>query len=204
MLGYCGVLGAVTPWYNAFQLRRLGAEKVLRPTTLARLAPTQIALRVAQLGAVVETKAWLPDSPVSTLVAFGLMGVSQSVVYGHNNHKIGQLVGLPVSVSWLRTSLRGMRFGFVRDLISQGVPMVAPKRNYLDLVGWSVGASLVSQGVHNAQTWMQTHHDATYSGTVKAMWTRYGPSALTRGFSGRVGLLLLTNLLNHEFLARHL
>jgi hypothetical protein len=206
---YSSVLGTTTPIYNIYQLYKLNKFncKTMRYplfNTCLKIYPSQILLRGAQLGAVHKIKN-IVDDDKSVLVSFGFIGITQSLIYGHANHSFGQTLKLSTSKNWIRTSFRGSVWGCSRDILSQGMPFLITKKDdqVTHILSASLLGTLISHSLHNAQTWMQTHKDATYRSTIVDMCKKYGSSWLWKGVSGRILILGITNILNHYCLKKN-
>ena len=124
---------------------------------------------------------------------------------------------------------RGSGFAGLRDTISQGVPfmyastvqsavvdpLLKPQagadeasdlghslRRAVAVIGTSIGATVLSQALHNCQIRLQADHSLSYGGAVAGLWREHGARMLYMGASARVALLLLVNGLNEMLLKK--
>lgn len=132
----------------------------------------------------------------STFFAFGILGVLQGAVYGHANVALAKALSISKPLSVL-AFFRGSAFGFGRDLISQGIPFYFGS-GPLDVVGWSLLSTVASHPLHLAQTLMQADGAVRYRQVPSRLRHQLGGvHVFTSGISARLGLLTVTNLLNH-------
>lgn len=166
------------------------------PRYYTTVFPIQFGMRVGQLALGSIVKQGL-DSPWA---GFGIMGVTQGIVYGHSNVAWMHLLKETRTLPW-KNCLRGSPFAAVRDMISQGVPYHFRDRDSLTFTGVSIASIVATQGIHNCQTMMQTsrenlsHYDA-----VKKVYAQHGAKALYHGLYQRITLMGIINFLNQKYL----
>jgi len=223
MVGYGVSLSLFSPMANLYQLRALypciRARLLESPGLATRLCASiygqQVLLRIMQVNLSSPVKDHL-----SPWLAFGVMGVLQGGVYGHANIHFARKLNIDRTLT-MSMIFRGSWFAFARDMISQGVPFmfsdtvrttmldrVAPAQDHMSssvkqwssLIGCSIVSTYLSQGFHNCQTAMQTHHDMSSVGAFRSMMQKHGVSFMWKGAEARVGLLLVTNVFNEIFL----
>jgi len=223
MVGYGVSLSFFSPLANLYQLRalypcvkaRLLESPGLATRLTAQIYGQQVLLRIMQVNLSSPVKDHL-----SPWLAFGVMGVLQGGVYGHANIHFARKLSIDRTLT-MSMIFRGSWYAFARDMISQGVPFmfsdhvresvldkVAPAQDHISstvkqwssLIGCSIVSTYLSQGFHNCQTAMQTHHDMTTAGAFRSMMTKHGVSFMWKGAEARVGLLLVTNVFNEIFL----
>lgn len=122
---------------------------------------------------------------------------------------------------------RGVLFAGCRDMVSLGVPFscsswvrqnvvdpllptdpgepesaASSAKQWVSVLGTSVAATYMSQGLHNCQITMQANQSLSYAGVLKKAVTEIGLPILYRGAEARVGLLLIVNILNELLLKK--
>lgn len=221
-MGYGAGISLFSPVASGYQLLKLNNKPVVTRTVLqasAKIFPQQCLLKCAQMNCAAPVKEYF-----NPWVAFSVVGVLQGGVYGQSTIHFSKEWGLGKKAS-LKGMFRGAVFAGARDTLSQGIPfmMSTPFRKavldpiFPDGVGayattrafakqWaavlltSVGATYMSQGMHNCQIKMQSDQTLSYAKTLKVLLAQNGISTLWRGAEARVGLLLVVNLLNELLL----
>lgn len=220
IFAYGGIISLVSPGLTAYQLCKL--YQIQKPVgTLMRMSlvifPHQTLLKAAQMNVSTPVKEYL-----NPWAAFGLVGILQGGVYGQCNVHFSRALALGKTVS-LAGIFRGSGFAGLRDTISQGVPFMCSStmrtsvldriwesdekdttansiKYWTSVIGTSIVATYMSQGLHNCQITMQADQSLGYASAVRTVFQQHGIRALIRGAEARVGLLLIVNLLNELLL----
>lgn len=225
LLGYSFGISLFSPAMTAYQLCKV-YSKAVPPLQLARLSaailPHQTALKLLQMNAATPVKDYL-----NPWAAFAVVGVLQGGVYGQCNVHFARVLALSSTAS-MRGIFRGVAFAGVRDSLSQGLPFMcssmterhvfdpvwgalgldgtspagAAAKHWASVGSTSIVATVLSQGVHNAQIKMQADQTLTYRRTVSVLWAEHGPAIFYKGASARVGLLLIVNCFNELLLKK--
>lgn len=185
-----------SPLSNLYQLSKLNNFPLYNNIKLcANIYPSQVFLRFFQIELSTEIK-----KISNPWIAFGSIGILQGLVYGHANIFFSKRLLLNSSYNNI---LKGSFFAFGRDIISQGVPYMYSENlfnnKYLSVITLSVISTYLSQGIHNCQTTLQTTNIRSIN-VIPYLYNKHNFSFLWKGVSGRMGLLLITNLLNEHFL----
>lgn len=178
---YSGVLAIATPlvcYHN-------NIIKFKFSPSHARILPEQFALRLVQI----KMAQLIKQQTDCSWLGFAAIGVMQGVCYGHATSR---LAGLPLAFSG-----RGLTFGAGRDIISQGVPYNISSNTY-QTVGYTFLCTGLSHFLHNLQLLMQTKN-ISHRKAIEIGFYELGPKLFYKGVSGRINLLLITNLLNYKF-----
>jgi hypothetical protein len=224
LLAYAGAISLISPAATAYQLCKL--YKLQRPSSqLLRMSmsifPHQTALKVIQMNSSTPIKEYC-----NPWMAFAAMGVLQGGVYGQCNMYFSKALQLGTTTASIAGIFRGSGFAGVRDCMSQGVPFMFSDRvrsqvldkawdtteednaiatsvkHWTSVLGTSIVATYMSQGVHNFQIAMQADQTLTYRGAVESVMKQHGVKGLIRGAEARVGLLLVVNVLNELLLKK--
>ncbi len=225
LLGYSFGISIFSPSMTAYQLCKV-YKKAVPPTQLARLSaaivPHQTVLKLLQMNAATPVKEYL-----NPWAAFAVVGVLQGGVYGQCNVHFARKLELSSTAS-MSGIFRGAGFAGIRDSLSQGIPFVcssltekyvcdplwrllgfdgqsstgAGVKRAVSVMGTSIVATVLSQGVHNAQIKMQADQTLTYGRTMSMLWAEHGPSIFYKGASARIGLLLIVNGFNEVLLKK--
>lgn len=187
---YSFLMAGASPWYNAHQIYKINKpnqlcknfpiHKFARP--ILKILPGQFALRFLQVQGMDFTKQ------IHSVFSFGLVGLTQSLIYGHANQKLAKNItkNIPKYAMY-----RGIHFGVVRDIISQGLPFTLAN-GYLSVLGWTVVGTLVSHPLQIMQTYAQT-----------GLKNNISIQSFSAGLSSRMCLLGVTNIFNNYFLKPH-
>jgi hypothetical protein len=218
---YSGVLGICGPVAQAYQMKQLFSVnprqfRAARNIACRRLFPAQAMMRYGQVNA-----SSIMNDNLNTWCAFGTMGVLQGMIYGHANVGIlNQYTKRQTKIHTLRQTLRGSGYAALRDMGSQGIPFVCsgyihdwvrssypsvsqlptPLTKSIAVMGTSVFSTIITQGLHNCQTVMQTHPNLTHITAPQTLWKQHGISSCWKGVYSRIGLLLIINGLNELLL----
>ena len=220
MLGYSLGISFFSPMANLYQVQKLYFNKSglkafdrVGMRLCSRIYFQQVLLRMLQLNFSTPIKENLSAWP-----AFASIGILQGAVYGHANIYFAKQYNIDSLLSY-KNMFRGSGYAAIRDMISQGIPfmfcdnlrqaaidpVLSPYCNHqvchwTALVTTSIFATYLSQGLHNCQVAMQTHHDLGYVNAVKHMHKQHGIKFMYKGVESRVVLLLITNVFNEIFL----
>lgn len=194
---YCSSLSLITPTLAGFNFQALYTVKTIPTLPYLRgtlkMFPYQMLLRGGQLSLATEIK-----QQTHPALAFASIGLMQGVIYGHINTTWARYAKIATVTS---APMRGGIFAACRDLLSQGLPYYAGTRvnkteGHLIVVGAVSAASvLASQGFHNYQTLMQINK-RSYLGTIHHGWKTYRWKIMYAGYSSRVVIMMVTNMLN--------
>lgn len=207
-----------SPMASLYQLTRLYPQAALRTPEMlrlsARILPHQTLLKLAQMNLSTPVKEHL-----NPWAAFAVVGALQGGVYGQANIFFANQLKLSSGASY-RGMFRGVGFAGGRDMISLGLPFSCSpwvRANLLDpllpsapdqakhwasVLGCSVAATYMSQGLHNCQITMQADQGLSYAGVLRRAVSEIGLPILYRGAEARVGLLLVVNVLNELLLKK--
>lgn len=225
LLGYSLCISVFSPSMTAFQLCKV-YKKAVSPLRLARMSaailPHQTLMKLVQMNIATPVKEHL-----NPWAAFAVVGVLQGAVYGQCNVHFARALKLSSNAS-MQGIFRGVGFAALRDGISQGMPFVCSPlterhlvrplsaalgfgdhgaggdtvTKAVSVVGTSVVATVLSQGLHNAQIKMQADQSLTHRGAALTLWAEHGASIFYKGASARIGLLLIVNGLNELLLKK--
>lgn len=191
---YSGILSSTTPLLMGINMSIL-VKKYPKlshiPKYSIKVFPPQMALRMGHLGVGYMTKE-ISDSP---WFAFGVMGISQGIIYGQSNVSWLNMIYSSKKISAINY-FRGSHFALCRDIISQGIPFYFREKDTVEFATISTGCVIASQGIHNCQLVCQSRQKIIPS--VK----KHGYSFLYRGISQRLGVMGLINFLNREYLSK--
>mmetsp|Transcript_25527 Transcript_25527/g.62095 ORF Transcript_25527/g.62095 Transcript_25527/m.62095 type:complete len:245 (+) Transcript_25527:116-850(+) len=203
---YVLTLSSFTPPLILYNLKRLYGDAVRLPSagTIAKrsaaMMPRHVVFRSAQYVLATEVK----QRSSSPWLAFAAIGVTQGLVYGDLAAQWNRLLNITKTKA---SPIRGSPFAAARDMISQGVPFlvgqhVSGAAAVPAVVGASVASTVLSHGLHNAQTVMQMNPSLGHVAAVRELYATHGVKAMYRGALSRMLLMGVTNALNH-LLLRH-
>lgn len=160
---------------------------------VSRNIPYQILMKRLQMEVAKETA-----EPCGTFVSFGLVGLTQGMIY---NQAVCQFKGIYLKQ---RNLFRGCVVGSFRDMISQGIPYVFNKNDFIEskyckfisTLGLSVICTFGSHIFHNIQITMQSHPHLNYRRSLIYLRNVHGFRSFYSGVSSRLLLLGITNVLN--------
>lgn len=218
-------LSIFSPIATLYQLKKVTPNLKVSPKQASKLGfrilPSQTLLKLGQMNI---------SSPVcdylNPWLAFGVVGVFQGAVYGHSNiYFVKHLLPRNKNVVSYAGLFRGFLFAGLRDMISQGVPYIFAHQIEMSLkekingkngneskmksfvvkwssvVGTSLFATILSQGLHNFQLTMHADHTITsHAAAVRQSIKTNGFKVLYKGCEARVGFMLLVNIANDLFL----
>eukprot|EP00873_Tetraselmis_striata_P041370 jgi/Tetstr1/461634/TSEL_006734.t1 len=217
-------ISCFSPMASLYQLTRLNPQAALRTPEMmrlsARILPHQTALKLAQMNLSTPVKEHL-----NPWAAFAAVGILQGGVYGQANIFFAN--HLKISSGSYAGMFRGVMFAGCRDMVSLGVPfscspwvrthvvdalfptdpaqpdsVANSAKQWASVLGTSVAATYMSQGLHNCQITMQADQSLSYAGVLRKAVTEVGLPMLYRGAEARVGLLLIVNILNELLLKK--
>ena len=220
MLGYSVGISFFSPMANLYQVQKLYFNKSGLKAfdrygirLCSRIYLQQVLLRMVQLNLSTPIKENLSAWP-----AFASIGILQGAVYGHANIYFAKQFNIDTLLSY-KNMFRGSGYAAIRDMISQGIPfmfcdnirqsifepLLLPNCNYQvchwsALITTSIVSTYLSQGIHNCQVAMQTHHDLGYIEAIQHMYKQHKMKFIYKGVESRVVLLLITNMFNEIFL----
>jgi len=206
---YGGAVSLVSNPIVGYQILRLYARPLTTDLALVsfRIWPTQTLLKAAQVATC------LPLSEIgSPPLMFAAMGVLQGGVYGQAVLSFTKRWSLTSTPPRLRGLFRGSLFAAGRDSISQGLPWMVriplpptslgPSTHSKCEVALTAGvATLLSQGLHNAQSVMQADQRLSHRDALVLLWKKHRLGGFFKGFEARIVLVVFVNLLNVQFLS---
>lgn len=193
-LAYCAGLSVITPPMLGVNLSALYKTRQRLPIVKGTISmfPYQFALRAGQLAIATELK-----DRTHPLIAFSAIGVFQGIIYGHVNQHWANY--LPIRSQ--PNLMRGIFWAASRDTISQGFPFIAHDWGFVPVMGVSLVSILASQSLHNFQTIMQIDKRHSYVSSIWEGWRMHGSKIFYTGYSSRVAMMTLVNILNYVFLS---
>lgn len=219
ILGYGAAISIVSPAATAYQLCKLYNVKQSLPHLFKlslRIFPHQTALKALQMNVSTPFKEYL-----NPWVAFGIVGILQGGVYGQCNVYFSNALKIGKQTASMAGIFRGSGFAGLRDTVSQGLPFMCSGmvkdelferlyktenenvqlvQHWSAVLGTSVVATYMSQGLHNCQIAMQSNQSLGYVAAIHDVYQKHGFKMLYRGAEARVGLLLVVNILNELLL----
>lgn len=187
-----GLIGAPVSLYQLIKLNGIRVKPLQFTTLCSRVLPVHIAIKTVQIEACTPfCQAFNP------WVGFALSGIIQGGVYGQLNIFYSKALKISkVNPSYIGC-MRGWVFAALRDTGSQGIPYMF-SNSWGSLIILSITSTYLTQFVHNCQTTMHVYQDLGYSQAIQK--TFKDKRSLYKGAEARIGLLLMTNIMNDMFL----
>lgn len=186
-----GLIGAPVSLYQLIKLNGIYLTPWKFTTLCSRALPVHIAIKAVQIEVCTPfCQAFNP------WVGFALSGIIQGGVYGQLNIFYSKALKINNNTKYIGC-MRGWMFAALRDTGSQGIPYMF-SNSWGSLIILSIASTYLTQFVHNCQTMMHIYQDLGYSQAIQK--TFKDKKSLYKGAEARVGLLLVTNIMNDLFL----
>ena len=206
----------ITQLYNLDQKRGLvklhNSPFVQNIKYIPRIFPQQVLLRYGQLHLSTLCKQ---QEEIPTVVAFGIIGILQGVVYGHSNLYFSKKLNILNKDIKITKYFRGPAFAASRDIISQGLPYALTEKvsnhlfknkasdpfyHYGTLFTLSTLSTFLSHPLHCFQVFAQNETGKSHYQIAKQAIKLHRWSLFYKGIEARLILLGLTNFFNDMFL----